>query len=104
MEKLNIPVYKGSALLVQQANNFSNGRNELILQPVFLSAKMDCRYPLGPLGRHLYQSIAYCTDYLNMPWAGQSARANMKLTLAVLKITGLADDIGLNREWMWTAE
>jgi hypothetical protein len=59
MEKLSIPVDKGSALLVKQANNFSNGRNEVILQPVFLRAKLDFRYPPPPLGRHL--NPEHCT-------------------------------------------
>ena len=59
MEKLSIPVDKGSALLVKQANNFSDSRNELILQLVFLSAESDFRYPPLPLGSHLNQSIAH---------------------------------------------
>ena len=42
--KLRIPVDKGSALLAKQARNFSNGRHELILQPVFLGTKTDFRY------------------------------------------------------------
>ena len=59
MEKLSIPVDKGSALLVKQANNLSNGRNELILQPVFLRAKTDFRYPPLPVGSHL--NPEHCT-------------------------------------------
>jgi hypothetical protein len=53
-QKLSTTVDQGFALVVKQANNFSNGRNELILQPVFLSAKLDFRYPPLALGRHLY--------------------------------------------------
>jgi hypothetical protein len=59
IEKLSIPVDKGSALPVKQANNLTNGRNELILQPVFLGAKPDFRYPPLPVGRHL--SPEHCT-------------------------------------------
>jgi hypothetical protein len=59
--KLGIPIDKRSALLVKQSNNFSDSRNELILQLVFLSAECDFRYPPFPLGSHL-QSIAHCAQ------------------------------------------
>jgi hypothetical protein len=67
MQKLSTPVDKSSALVVKQANNFSNGRNELILQPVFLSAKLNFRYPPLPLGRHMYPE--HCTPHRLLEYA-----------------------------------